>query len=88
MSLAGLTLAQLDEFNSPVGLEGLNFFDKFLGGDQNVLTDEKREAALQDCNAPLTIVRVGKLIDQPGGASDIQIAQVEDVTSTAKSHLR
>ena len=41
-----------------------------------MLRDEKREAALQGCEPPLTIVRVGKLVDGPGGTSEILVAQV------------
>ena len=58
------------------GAEGAGFLSQLIGNDEAVLRDEKREAALQGCEAPLTIVRVGKLIDGPGGSSEIQVAQV------------
>ena len=63
----------------PIGLAGAEsagFLSRLIGNDEAVLRDEKREAALQDCKAPLTIVRVGKLVDSPGGTSEIQVAQV------------
>lgn len=59
-----------------LGSEGAGLFGRLLGTDQAVLADESREEALQDCKAPLTIVRVGKMLDTPGGGADLHLVQV------------
>ena len=74
--MAQSTLLNADKTHWQTGAEGAGFFSRLIGNDEAVLGDEKREAALQSCEAPLTVVRVGKLVDAPGGTSEIQVAQV------------
>lgn len=54
----------------------MNVFDRLMNKDQAALSEASREEALQGCSAPLTIMRVGKMLDSPGGTSEIQISKV------------
>ena len=40
-----------------------------------MLADPAREEALGACPVPLTIVRVGRIVDAPGGAAELSFSQ-------------
>ena len=57
------------------GTQQAGLFGKLLGGEQAVLPDPAREEAFSACSVPLTIVRVGRIVDAPGGAAELNFSQ-------------
>ena len=54
-------------------------FGGLFDGEKRLLSNEQREQQLLQSQVPLTILRVDKIVDKPGGFSAIQIAQVSSV---------
>ena len=50
-------------------------FGALFGTEQGMLKDPKREEAVQKCGVPFTIVRVGKIKNQPGADSNLHLTQ-------------
>jgi len=59
--------------------QGINFGALF-GTEQALLKDPKRELAVQQSGIPFTIVRAGKIQNQPGSNMQLNISQ-DDQTS-------
>ena len=51
-------------------------FSLLLNGEQRVLSNSKREDQVLQLKSPVTVIRVDKIIDTPGGYSNIQLSQV------------
>lgn len=75
------------EFREPLSYLGIEFLTggcepgflgKLLGGELATLADPAREEALEATGVPLTVVRVGKIMEAPGGTTQLSCSQVSE----------
>ena len=59
--------------------QGINFGALF-GTEQALLKDPKREVAVQQSGIPFTIVRAGKIQNQPGSNMQLSISQDDQMS--------
>lgn len=59
--------------------QGINFGALF-GSEQALLKDPKRELAVQQSGIPFTIVRAGKIQNQPGANMQLNISQNDQIS--------
>lgn len=59
--------------------QGINF-GAFFGTEQALLKDPKREVAVQQSGIPFTIVRAGKIQNQPGSNMQLSISQDDQMS--------
>ena len=55
-------------------------FGALFGTEQGLLRDPKREETVQQSGIPFTIVRVGKIQNQPGANMNLQLSQTDQGT--------